>query len=49
MHRAVEQKNGAYALRERGDAYNGVFGDESEPLRLENTILWNENAAAAET
>jgi putative transposase len=49
MHRAVEQKDGAYALRERGEAYNGDFGGESESLRLENTVLWNENAAAAET
>src|SRR5262249_47928000 len=36
MHRAVEQKDGAYALRERGEAYNDVFGRESEPLSLEN-------------
>jgi hypothetical protein len=49
MHRAVEQKDGAYALRERGEAYNGNFGGESEPLRLENTVFWYENAAAAET
>ena len=49
MHRAVEQKNGVYALRERSQAYNGHFGGESGPLSLENTVLWNENAAAAET
>jgi putative transposase len=48
MHRAVEQKDGAYALRERGEAYNGEFGGESEPLRLGNTFSWNEDAAAAE-
>jgi hypothetical protein len=48
-HRAAEEKDGAYALRERREAYNGDFGGESEPLRLENTVLWNENAAAAET
>ena len=48
MHRTVEEKDGAYALRERSEAYNGDFGGESEPLRLENTVLWNENAAAAE-
>ena len=49
MHRAVEEKDGAYALRERSEAYNGDFGGESEPLTLENTVLWNESAAAAET
>ena len=49
MHRAVEEKDGASALRERSEAYNGDFGGESEPLTLENTVLWNENAAAAET
>jgi hypothetical protein len=43
MHRAVEQNGGAYALREPGEAYNG--GGESEPLRLENTISWNAEAA----
>jgi hypothetical protein len=48
-HRAVEEKDGAYALRERSEAYNGDFGRESEPLRLENTVLWNDNAATAET
>ncbi len=48
MYRAVEQKDGAYALREPGEAYNGDFGGKSEPLRLENTVLWNENAEAAE-
>jgi hypothetical protein len=49
MHRAVEQKDGSYALRERSEAYNGDFGGESGPPRLENTVLWNENAVAAET
>ena len=48
-HRAVEQKDGAYALRERGEAYNGDFGRKSEPLRPENTVLWNENAETAQT
>ena len=49
MHRAVEQKDGAYALREQSEAYNSIMGSESEPLRRENTIFWNENAGAAET
>jgi putative transposase len=46
-HRTVEQNDGAYALRERGEAYNGDFGGESEPLSLENTIFWDENAETA--
>jgi hypothetical protein len=49
MHRGVEQKDGAYTLRERNEAYNGDFSGESEPLRLENTVVWNENLAATET
>ena len=44
MHRAVEQKDGVYALRKRSEAYKGDFGSESGPLRLENTVLWNENS-----
>jgi putative transposase len=35
IHRAVEQANGAYALREGSEAYNCDFGRKSEPLRLE--------------
>jgi REP element-mobilizing transposase RayT len=49
MHRGVEQKDGAYALRERNEAYNGDFSGKSELLRLENTVFWNENPAATET
>ena len=48
-HRAIEQIDGAYTLREEAEAYDGDFGNESEPLRLENTILWDENAATTET
>lgn len=48
MHRGVEQQDGAYALRERNEAYNGDFSGKSEPLRLENTVFWNENPAATE-
>jgi putative transposase len=47
MHRAVERKDRAYALRERGEAYNGDFGGESESLRLENTVLWDETLKLA--
>jgi hypothetical protein len=31
------------------EAYNGDFGSKSEPLSLENTVFWNENAETAET
>ena len=33
----------------RGEAYDGDLGSESEPLRLQDTVLWNEGAGAAET
>ncbi|HZA53698.1 MAG TPA: hypothetical protein VE616_05575, partial [Candidatus Udaeobacter sp.] len=49
LHRTVEHRDGAYALREPGDTYNDDFGTKSEPLRLENTFFWNENPAAMET
>jgi hypothetical protein len=43
-HRAVEHVEGAYALREESEAYNGDLGSKSEALSLENTIFWDENA-----
>jgi hypothetical protein len=46
IHRAVEQRDGAYGLRERSEGYNDNFGTESDPLRLENTVVWNETSAA---
>jgi hypothetical protein len=49
LHREVEQIGGAYALRESSEAYNDDFDRETEPLRLENTVLWYVNAEAAET
>jgi|RhiMetdeSRZDD1v2_1073273.scaffolds.fasta_scaffold52028_4 hypothetical protein len=39
---------GAYALRERSDAYGGEFTRENDALRLENTISWDENAETAD-
>ena len=47
LHRTVEHRDGAYALREPGDAYNGDLGTKSEPLRLENPFFWNENLESA--
>jgi len=49
MHRAVEHAGGTYALRKRGEAYNGNLASKSELLSVENTVLWNENAETAET
>jgi len=34
LHRAVEQFDGAYALRERSEAYARDLDSGSEPLRL---------------
>jgi hypothetical protein len=42
LHRELEQLGGAYALRERSDAYGGEFTRENDVLRLENTIFWDE-------
>ena len=47
MHRAVEHTDGACALREPREAYNGDLASKSEPLSLENTVFWNENAETA--
>jgi putative transposase len=47
LHRGVEQIGGAYTLREQSEAYDGNLPSESEPLRLENTFLWDENVGTA--
>ena len=39
---------GAYALREPSESYVGDFGSESDTLRLENNISWNDNAETAD-
>ena len=49
LHRDLEQLAGAYALRERSDAYGGEFTRENDALRLENTISWDEIADTAKT
>lgn len=41
MRRIVE---GTCALRESSEAYRATFADESEALRAENTISWDESA-----
>jgi putative transposase len=47
-HRAVEHIDGAYTLREQAEAYDGNLHSEIEPLRLENTVLWDDSAGTAE-
>ena len=49
LHREVEHIEEAYALRESSGAYDGKVGRKTEPLRLENTIFWNENPETTET
>jgi putative transposase len=49
LHRGVEHIDRAYALRERSEAYDGNLASKSEPLRLENTVFWNENPETTET
>ena len=47
MHRDVEHIDGAYALREQSEAYDSNLPSETEPLRLEDTFLWDENGGTA--
>jgi len=49
MHREVVQVDGTCAVREPCEAYGGDLGSESEALRPENTIFWEENAEITET
>jgi len=49
LRRGVEPYDGAYALREPSVAYSHDLGGKNEPLRLENTIFWDENTEAAES
>jgi hypothetical protein len=49
IYRIVEHSDGAYALREQGEAYNGDFDGKSEPLSIENAVYWNENHGSGDT
>jgi len=49
IYRIVEHSDGAYALREQGEAYNDDFGGKSEPLSIKNTVYWNQNSESART
>ena len=46
LHRDVEQVGEAYTLREESETYDSSLPSETAPLRLENTVFWNENPAA---
>jgi len=48
-HREFEQLGGAYALRERSEAYAGGFTAQNDALTLKNTIQWQKNAEIAQT
>jgi len=39
IHRSVEKADGAYTLREHGEAYNAVSRGKSEPLSIQNNFL----------
>jgi hypothetical protein len=47
MHRDIERIVGAYTLREQSEVYDGNLIGDTEPLRLENAFLWDENAGTA--
>jgi len=49
MHREVGRAAGTYALWEQSEVYGGDLGSESEALRPQNTIFWEENAEITET
>jgi len=44
VHRRLTEVTGTYTLREESEPYSANFTRESEALRPENTILWEENA-----
>ena len=44
LHRRLTEVTGTYTLREESEPYSAYFTRESEALRPENTILWDENA-----
>ena len=47
MHRDIEHIDGAYTAREQSEVYDGNLIGDTEPLRLENAFLWDENAGTA--
>ena len=49
MHREVVQLNGTYTRRAESEVYGSDFASENNTLRLDNSILWEENVEGAET
>ena len=47
LHCDIEHIDGAYTLQEQSEVYDGNLIGDTEPLRLENAFLWDENAGAA--
>ena len=48
-HRDIEHTSGSYALRQPQIPYNRDFDHEMGALRQKNTVIWDENIAAAYT
>lgn len=51
-HREIKQVGDAYALREphgAHGAYSGIFSGRNEPLRPENTFIWERRLEDSET
>ena len=42
-HRSIERGEPTSVLREPSAAYEGNFAGENDALRLENTVVWDEN------
>jgi hypothetical protein len=49
VHREVTEVTGTYTLREQSEACAAYFDGDAEPLRPENTVLWEENPETTQT
>jgi hypothetical protein len=49
LHRQVIEADATCELRESAEAYAGKFTGETEALRTQNTILWDESVGDART
>jgi len=49
VHREIAEVGEAYTLREQSEAYASDFGCRNDPLRPDNTVLWEKNAETTET
>jgi len=46
-HVNIEHIDGAYTLREQSEVYDGNLIGDTEPRRLEDAFLWDENTGTA--